>query len=187
MRLRRRLTGTAARWLSRQETRVDAGSNLKAGLGAFIGMLLVTQLATLTELPLLIAPLGATAVLLFGQPSSPLSQPVNVMLGYLVGTIVCEAAARLSPGDAMAVAVGVGAAIIVMRAMRVTHPPAGAMPILGFGSTHHGVELFASVLVGSVALIALAAVVHAIPPRRTYPAPAEEPKPIPPPPRSPPA
>jgi CBS-domain-containing membrane protein len=156
-------------YLTRHEPVVDNVSNLKAGLAAMLGMVLVGQLSVMTGLPLLLAPLGATAVLLFAQPSSPLSQPVNVMLGYLVGTIICESAFVIFPGWWMAAAISVGLIVIVMRAFRVTHPPAGAMPILAFGESVHGVDLFLVIFVGCVTLIALALIVHRIPPRRQYP------------------
>jgi len=155
--------------LARHEPPVDQLSNLKAGVGAVVGICAVGWLATVTGLPLLLAPLGATAALLFGQPSSPLAQPVSVMAGYLIGTLVCEAAFILFPGWWLAAAVAVGVTIVLMRGMRVTHPPAGAMPIFGFGDNLHGLELFGVTLIGAVMLIVLALVTHAIPPRRQYP------------------
>jgi len=159
----------AATMLRRHERPIDPISNLKGGVGALLGMLVVGQLAHMTDLPLLIAPLGATAALLFGQPSSRLAQPVNLMGGYLIGTIACEGAFYAFPGAWIATAVAVACAVIAMRALRVTHPPAGAMPILGFGEEVHGAELFVVVLVGSLILVALALVIHRIPPRRPYP------------------
>ena len=155
--------------LVRHETVVDPVSNLKAGVGALLGMAIVGQLAIATGLPLLVAPLGATALLLFGQPSSPLSQPVNVMVGYLVGTICCEAAIRVFPGDVLTVAIALGVSVVVMRWLRVTHPPAGAMPIMGLGAPIYGFNLFLAMFVSCVVLITLALVVHQIPPRRDYP------------------
>jgi len=158
-----------AAFVSRHEPPVDQISNLKAGVAAILGMVMVGQLAALTGLPLLIAPLGATAGLLFGQPSSPLSQPLNVMGGYLIGTIVCAIAFSVFPGVWLAAAVAVGVTIVAMRALRVTHSPAAALPILGFSGRIQGLDLFLVVFVGCAALIALAFVVHHIPPRREYP------------------
>ena len=155
--------------LTRHESPVDAGSNIKAGIGAALGMAFVGYMAMATGLPLLLAPLGATAGLLFGQPSSPLSQPVNIMGGYLIGTIVCEAAFLAFPGDWLAAAVAVGVTIVLMRGLRVTHSPAAALPILGFGRGLHGIELFMVILIGCLVLIALAMVIHNIPPKREYP------------------
>lgn len=154
---------------TRHEPPVDTVANLKAGFAAILGMAIVGKLAAMTGLPLLLAPLGATAGLLFGQPSSPLSQPINVMGGYLIGTIVCEAAFLAFPGDWLAAAVAVGVTIVLMRGLRVTHSPAAALPILGFGRGLHGLELFVVIFIGCVVLIALAMVIHNIPPKRDYP------------------
>ena len=49
-------------------------------VGAVVAMTLVGGLAAWTGLPMLLAPFGATAVLLFGQAESPLAQPVNLGL-----------------------------------------------------------------------------------------------------------
>jgi CBS-domain-containing membrane protein len=66
-------------------------------------------------------------------------------------------------------AVAVGFTVVIMRALRVTHPPAGAVPILGFGNGIHGTSLLLVIMAGVAILVAIALVVHAIPPRRTYP------------------
>lgn len=154
---------------ARHERPVDGASNIKAGIAAILGMLAVGYLAYLTGQPLLLAPLGSTSVLLFAQPSNPLAQPINVMMGFLIGAVVCEAVFFVLPGTWLAAAVSVGLAIILMRAFRVTHPPAGALPIMAFGQGLHGVKLFAIVFVGCTLLLALALIVHRIPPRREYP------------------
>jgi CBS-domain-containing membrane protein len=159
--------------LARHEAPVALSANVRAGVAAVIGIALVGALASWTDLPLLLAPLGATAGLLFGQPSSPLSQPINVMGGYLVGTIVCEVAFFTFPGSWLAVAVAVGIAIVIMRALRVTHPPAAALPLLGLGEPVHGLDLFIVVFLASVVLITFAIVVHNLPPRRPYPLPRD--------------
>ena len=71
--------------------------HVKSGLGAMLGIGAIGGLATLTGLPLLIAPLGATVVLLFGHPGSPLAQPINIFGGYLLATILGVAAALAFP------------------------------------------------------------------------------------------
>lgn len=171
------MLATIRKLLQRHEAHVDPLSNLKGGAGAVVGILLIGWLSTLTELPLLLAPLGATSVLLFGQPSSPLAQPLNVLGGYLVGTATCEAAFGLLPGWWVAAAVAVGVSIVIMRALRLTHPPAGAMPILGFNGHLHGAKLFGVIALASVVLIAMAWAIHRIPPRRVYPLPPRAPEP----------
>lgn len=154
---------------TRRERKIGFGATLKGGLGALAGVAMVGELAVLTGLPLLLAPFAATSALLFAQPSSRLAQPINVLGGYLIATIACDAAFFLFPQAWLAAAAAVGVAVVIMRWARVTHPPACAMPILGYGANFHGIELFSTVLVGAVLLIALALVVHRIPPRRRYP------------------
>lgn len=144
-------------------------SHVKSGSGAVLGMSLVGGLSSLTGLPLLIAPLGATAVLLFGQPASPLAQPINIFGGYLLATIVGVSAMLLFPGAWWAAALAVGIAIALMLMLRVTHPPAGALPLVATASPFQGPTLFVVVLIGSVSLVGLAILHHWIPPRVQYP------------------
>ncbi|EKO3674819.1 HPP family protein, partial [Vibrio metschnikovii] len=60
-----------------------------AGFGAFLAIGLLSFLdSTLNEVALLMAPFGATAVLVFGVPSSPLAQPKNVIFGHLITAFV---------------------------------------------------------------------------------------------------
>ena len=76
---------------ARHEPEGHVLQHLKSGLGAGLGLALVGALASLTGWPLLIAPLGASVVLLFGQPGSPLAQPANVFGGYFLATLVAVA------------------------------------------------------------------------------------------------
>jgi len=144
-------------------------AHLKSGSGAVVGMSAVGGLAALTGLPLLIAPLGATAVLLFGQPASPLAQPVNIFGGYLLAAVVGSAAMAAFPGAWVAAAVAVGAVVALMAMLRVTHPPAGALPLVATASPLQGATLFVVVLIGVVCLVALAILHHWLPPRIEYP------------------
>lgn len=126
-------------------------------------------LAAWTGLPLLLAPFGATAVLLFGQAQSPFSQPANVFGGYLASAAITVAVLALLPPVWWAATVTVGIVIGAMLLLRVTHPPAGALPLVAF-STHMPAEtLFFVVLAGAFCLIGVAVVHHRLPPRVVYP------------------
>ena len=85
--------------LTRHEPVRGIGEHAKSALGAVAGILLIGALAYVTALPLLLAPLGATAVILFGYPGGALAQPVNVFGGYLLATVVGVATAMLFPGS----------------------------------------------------------------------------------------
>lgn len=161
-------------FIHRHEPKGDTHAHLKSGLGAIIGMLSVGGLTAATGIPLLIAPFGATAVLLFGQPKSPLAQPANVIGGYILAALVGTFALFLLPGVWWAAAVAVGVSIAAMLLLRVTHPPAGAVPLVAFGSHLGGLTLFLIVLCGSILLVLLAVLHHLLPPRHPYPLRAPE-------------
>ncbi len=154
---------------ARHEPSGQVLSHAKSGLGAVIGIGAVGGLAALTNMPLLLAPLGASAVLIFGQPASPLAQPANVFGGYLLATIVGVAAALTFPGMWQVAALAVGLAIVLMLMFRVTHPPAGAVPLVALAAPLQSGSLFFTILIGSISLVGLGVVHHRLPPRFRYP------------------
>jgi CBS-domain-containing membrane protein len=148
--------------------------HLKSGSGAVVGMSAVGGLSVLTGLPLLVAPLGATAVLVFGQPSSPLAQPANILGGYLVATVVAAGAMAAFPGLWPAAILAVGLSIVLMLALRITHPPAGAIPLVMLSAAPaEELLLFAAILLGSASLVGLGILHHWLPPRVRYPRPVD--------------
>lgn len=78
----------------------------------------------------LVAPLGASAVLVFAVPASPLAQPWPVIGGNTLSALVGIACARWIPDAAFAAALAVGVAIALMLALRCLHPPGGASALL---------------------------------------------------------
>ncbi|MDX3926680.1 MAG: HPP family protein [Shinella sp.] len=153
----------------RHEPRGEFLSHLKSGIGAVIALGAVGLLSIETSMPLLIAPFGASAVLLFGQPKSPLAQPANVLGGYLIAALLSLAVMYLFPGDWLAATVAVGVTIAAMLALRVTHPPAGAVPLVASVSQLPPWQLFEVVMIGGLLLVSLAVLHHLVPPRQQYP------------------
>src|SRR3954453_8281022 len=95
---------------------------LLAGLGAFVAIAVTGALSFHANAPLLIAPFGASCVLLFSVPGSPLSQPMNVIGGHVVATAAAIALHMFLPGTWWAAAIAVGVAISLMALLRITHP-----------------------------------------------------------------
>jgi CBS-domain-containing membrane protein len=156
-------------FIQRHEPPGQALSHLKSGCGAVLAMTGIGGVAVATGLPFLLAPFGATAVLLFGQPKSPLAQPANVLGGYFVAALIGSLAVWLFPGAWLAAAVAVGLTIAVMLILRVTHPPAGAIPLVAFASHFSLPLLMAVVSAGSALMIAIAVLHHRLPPTQQYP------------------
>lgn len=158
------------RFIARHHPAGPQWSWVKAGVGATLGIGVVGMLGYFSHMPLLIAPFGASSVLLFAVPESALSQPANVVGGHVLATIVSIALRSVLPGDWWAIALAVGVVVAVLAWARLTHPPAGADPIVVF-LMHPGWSfVFLPVLLGAVALVLVATIVHMIPPRIIYPA-----------------
>ncbi|ARU06749.1 hypothetical protein CCO03_08980 [Comamonas serinivorans] len=77
----------------------------------------------------LFAPLGATAVLVFAVPTSPLAQPFSCIVGNTVSALWTVLVLHMLPPDWWA-PVAVGGAIACMLATRSLHPPGGAVAML---------------------------------------------------------
>ena len=120
-------------WVPRT-TPVSLKERSRSALGALIGILATGWICRMavgagTSLPILVAPMGASAVLLFAVPSSPLAQPWSLIGGNLVAALVGVTAARLIPDPFLAAAVAVGLAIGLMMTARCVHPPSGAVAL----------------------------------------------------------
>ncbi|KQT82241.1 HPP family protein [Aurantimonas sp. Leaf443] len=113
---------------------ISGRERLRSALGAFLGILgtyLLSRMALgeVSALPVLVAPMGASAVLLFAVPASPLAQPWSILGGNLVASLVGVTAARLVGDPALAAALAVSIAIALMTALRCLHPPSGAVAL----------------------------------------------------------
>ena len=124
-----------ARWLETfapVPTRVSAREAVLGCLGALIGVFCAARLAHLMLHgfdPWFIAPMGASAVLLFAVPSSPLAQPWSVVGGNVVAALIGVTCAAHIADVAVAGSVAVAASIGAMFALRCLHPPSGAVAL----------------------------------------------------------
>jgi CBS domain-containing membrane protein len=108
----------------------------RAAIGAGLGILVTGLVAHaalsgdwLTNI-FLIAPMGASAVILFCLPSSPLAQPWAILAGNTVSAFCGVFFAHLLPAHiAYAAALAMLSAITLMFALRCLHPPSGAVAL----------------------------------------------------------
>ncbi|ASO31085.1 MULTISPECIES: HPP family protein [Vibrio] len=129
-------------------------SALVAGVGASItlGLLLMVE-ANVESAALVMAPFGATAVLVFGLPQSPLAQPKNVIFGHLVTAVIGIVFSQYVGVTPVSLAIATGLGITCMLVSKTTHPPAGANPILIMLAGHGWSFLVTPVLIGSVVIV----------------------------------
>lgn len=153
---------------------VNTQERLRAALGAVIGVMFAALLSRWLDdapqtVPWLVAPIGASAVLVFGVPASPLAQPWAVIGGNGVSALVGIACANLIGDPAVAGAVAVSLAIALMFSLRCLHPPGGAMAliaVLTHATSFHWI-LFPAVT--NSALLVLAGIAYNSATGRRYP------------------
>lgn len=120
--------------------RPKLGAALVTLLGGFLGIGAVglADQFVLDEagLGLVIGAFGATAVLVFGAPGSPLAQPFNVLVGHVISAFIGVAAFKFLGTDWLSAGLAVGVAIFAMQMTRSLHPPGGASALIAVaGST----------------------------------------------------
>ena len=159
-----------------------AGASLRermiACVGALVGIALTGLICRFvlgdhTSLPLIVAPLGASAVLLFAVPASPLAQPWSIIGGNTISALIGVIIAHFVHDQILAIGFGVSIAIAAMSFARCLHPPGGATAltaIIGGPAVTSAGFLFPFVPVGlnSLLLVALGLLFHKVS-RHTYP------------------
>jgi CBS-domain-containing membrane protein len=127
---------------------------LTAGLGAAIALGILAFADGLhPEFITLMAPFGATAVLVFGVPESPLAQPKNVIFGHLITALIGVCFVEFVGVTPLSFAIATGLAVSAMLLTKTTHPPAGANPILIMQAGQSWSFLFSPVLTGAILLV----------------------------------
>lgn len=144
---------------------VSQTERLRSATGALLGILFTGLLAAEAmgpaEAAWLMAPMGASAVLLFGVPGSPLAQPWSVLGGNVVAAVIGVTCARFVSDVVVASALAIFFAIGAMFALRCLHPPSGAIAltaVLGGPQVHAAGYAFvlAPVALNSVLMLAAA-------------------------------
>lgn len=101
-------------------------------VGALLGLLICEWVAyrMLTGFtPWFIAPMGASAVLLFAAPTTPMAQPWPMFAGNLVSGLIGVACAKTLGISGLSAALAAALAIAVMFPLRCLHPPGGAIAV----------------------------------------------------------
>ncbi|KAK0119141.1 hypothetical protein ONS95_008003 [Cadophora gregata] len=153
-----------------------------AFIGAFCGILVIEAVFQTEKLqsdgaPIIIASLGAAAILEYNTIDSPLSQPRNALLGQVFSSVIGVGITKLFKLNSdfenlrwIAGALSVGLSSAAMGITKTIHPPAGATALLA--STSPDIEkigwmLVPLIILGSALMLAVACVVNNI--QRTFP------------------
>jgi CBS domain-containing membrane protein len=135
----RLMTSTFQSWLQHFKPQLPsvrwseiARSSVGAGLGICLTSLIcfyLTDQASPGHL-WLIAPMGASALLIFAAPASPMAQPWPVLAGNTLSALSAWAVLFVLPPTPLSAGVAVGVAMLSMFLTRSLHPPGAATALL---------------------------------------------------------
>ncbi len=159
-----------------------AGATFRSRLIASLGILLcvvVTGMVSAwlydhtTHYVFLIAPVGASAVLLFIVPSSPMAQPWAIIGGNTISALVGVIVYQLVKEPFLAAGLAVSLSVLAMSLARAMHPPGGAIALTAVIGGHTVTEAgflfpFTPVALASAIVVLFGIVFHRLL-RRPYP------------------
>jgi len=101
-----------------------------AACGSAIAILSLIYLTDVTRYAVVMAPFGASCVILFALPEAPLAQPKNVVFGHFLTALSGMLVAHFLPITPLTIALATGVGVGLMVVTKTTHPPAGANPLV---------------------------------------------------------
>jgi len=138
-------------------------------LGASLAIAAAMGLTEITATPWLMLPFGATCVLIFGVPESPLAQPRHVIGGHVIAALLALCLVQAFGNAVWVQALAVGLSILLMQQTRTVHPPAGATPLVVMASTPGWSFLLSPVLTGALLMVTIAWLIHRLRQPGSYP------------------
>jgi CBS-domain-containing membrane protein len=99
-------------------------------LGATIGIIALQFITNASGVELVAASFGATFVLIFALPDSPVVKPKNIVGGYLISTSISLLVFEFIGNDPFSLGLAFGLSFVLMQLTKTLHPPAGSIPLL---------------------------------------------------------
>jgi CBS-domain-containing membrane protein len=165
-----------SRFSDRIVSRISMREILYSWVFSFMGIAALGVLGVLSHhYVFVIGSFGASAVLIYGAPRSPLSQPRNFVGGHVVSALIGVTVYLLLPNPIwLASALAVASAIVAMHLTKTLHPPGGAtalIAIIGSANIHElGYWYVVSpVFLGALLLLVVAVVMNNVVSGRSYP------------------
>ena len=146
----------------------------KSCLAAFFSAITIGALTILTyktELGIfLISSFGSSMLLLYGYPESTFSQPKNIFFGHLLTSIIGVIFLYFIPLPIyilIPLAVGVGIGLMIL--LKVTHPSAGANPIIVIMGSVSLDFLINPIITGSLIILIFGVILNRLILKKKYP------------------
>ena len=118
----------------------------------------------------LITSFGSSMVMLYGYPESSFSQPKNIFFGHLLTSVVGIIFLYIVPLPIyLLIPLAVGSAIALMMMLNVTHPPAGANPIIVIMGSVSLDYLINPIFTGSIIILVFGIILNRLILKKKYP------------------
>ncbi|MDX8407573.1 MAG: HPP family protein [Mariprofundaceae bacterium] len=165
-------------WLGLDLISPSHAEKLVSGLGAFCGIFATFWISSHflghTSSLLIVASMGAGAVLLFAVPHGQLSQPWSAIGGHLVASAIGVSVSMLVEPPMLAAALAVSLAVVAMHYLHCIHPPGGAtalIAVIGGADVHAmGFAFVLLVMLNALSIFAIAVLFNYPFKWRRYPA-----------------
>ena len=148
---------------------------LLAGVGAsvtiiILGYITYESILSGTNYGLwLFASFGSTVVIVFGYPNNDFAQPKNVFFGHLLTSFVGICFVAFFEVNFITLGIAVGIGVMLMIALKITHPPAGGNPIVVMLGGVSFQFLIFPVIVGAITIIIGGIIYNSLILKRKYP------------------
>ncbi|MFH1499811.1 MAG: HPP family protein [Verrucomicrobiota bacterium] len=140
-----------------------------ATMGAVFAVSGLAYVAMSLQGLLLLGSFGASALLLFALPDTPLAQPRSVVGGHVSASLIAIGCLILFGPHWWSVGLATGLAVGFMMVTHTVHPPAGSNAIIVFLAKPTLGYLMFSTLSGAVLLVVCAIIYHRTTRRHKYP------------------
>ena len=122
-------------YFGQDQASVSFSQKIRAALGMFCGLLCTVYLSKILGGMVdvdewFMASLGASSLLVFALPSSPMAQPWAVITGNVISALVGIFCSRIIGDPLIAIPMAGSTAILGMFLLRCLHPPAAAVALI---------------------------------------------------------
>ncbi len=150
-------------------TKIPPRDVLATVVGVCGGVGVISAVTYLAGVPWLIAPFGASAVLIYGATASPLARPRNLFGGHLLAAVIGVTCYQLLGECWYSITLAVTATILITMFTDTVHPPSGATAIIAILSHANYLFVLFPVLAGLSLMFVVAVLANKISPNRQYP------------------
>ena len=154
--------------VSKKETKFDYIDSLISVTGVFIAVSFICLLAFSFRYPMAMGPLGASCILVFAAHNGPLSQPRQVVGGYILSTVTGLIIWSIFGKSIFIIIIALVVVLFFMSLTKTVHPPAAASALVAI-NFETGWGYLIPIAIGVFILIFISMLYNNLFPKRQYP------------------